>query len=289
MSGSQKRVLTLLALPVAVVSLLFAAPLAVLVSESVVGDRARGGGISFDQYARFFGDSFYTGSLLLTFGTALLVAVLAIAIGYPVAYLYWRSGRRARSIMLVLLLSPFYANVVVKVFGWMVVLSPGGLLNELLLALRLVSAPIDFLNGYGAIVLVEVHRCLPFVVLLVAAALSGIDEAVLQSARVCGASGARVFRAVVVPLSMPGVVASGIVAFSLTSAGFVVPRLVGGSIGGRFAPVLMYQQMVVTQNWRFGAAIGVVLLTGSLVTLALGTWLARRARAGRVLSDAFVQ
>ena len=159
----------------------------------------------------------------------------------------------------------------------------------LLIKAGAIAAPIDFLNGYAAVVFISVHRCLPFVVLLLANALANIDEEVLQCASVCGASGPRVFRTVVFPLSMPGVVAGAIVAFSLTAAGFVIPRLVGGAAGSRFAAVLMYQQITATQNWRFGAAIGVLLLAVSVLAVAGGMRFARRLRAGRVLSDAFIQ
>jgi putative spermidine/putrescine transport system permease protein len=280
----------LLAAPLALVLVLFLSPLAVMAWESLV-IRAADGAASFDasQYARFLSDPYYAGSLAVTFATALLVAALAIVVSYPVALVYWRSTGRARAVMLALLLTPFYANIVVTVFGWMVLLAPGGVINTLLVASGLAARPIEFLNGYAAIVAVSVHRCVPFVVLLLASALARMDDEVLQAASVCGAGGARVFRTIILPLSMPGVVASAIVAFSFTAAGFVIPRLVGGAVGGRFAPVLVYQQIAVTQNWRFGAAIAVLLLIASVLAVAGGTWAAGRMRAGRVLSDAFVQ
>jgi putative spermidine/putrescine transport system permease protein len=278
----------LLAGPLAVVTVLFLAPLAVMVAASVRLVDA-GAGSSFDPYIRFFTDAYYTESLVLTFFTALVVAALAIAIAFPVAYVYWQASRRRRALLLVLLLTPFYVDSVVKVFGWMLLLAPGGVVNDLLVRIGLLAAPVDLLNGWPAIVVVSVHRCLPFVVLLVAGAMAGIDDDVLAAARLCGATGGRVLRTVIVPLSMPGVVASAIVAFSLTAAGFVIPRLVGGATGAQFAPVVMYRQIAIAQDWRFGAAIGVILLVASVAIVALAARLARSAKAGRVLSDAFVQ
>ena len=290
MSRSTSRAAALLALPVLATALLFLLPLAIMAVESLVLRRSDGSvTLSVDQYARFFSDSYYAGSLGLTLATAVLVAAVAIALAYPVALLYWRASREARSIMLALLLAPFYANIVVTVFGWIVLLAPGGVVNVLLIKAGAIAAPIDFLNGYAAVVFISVHRCLPFVVLLLANALANIDDDVLQCASVCGASGPRVFRTVVFPLSMPGVVAGAIVAFSLTAAGFVIPRLVGGAAGSRFAAVLMYQQITATQNWRFGAAIGVLLLAVSVLAVSGGMRFAKRLRAGRVLSDAFIQ
>ena len=290
MSRSTSRAATLLALPVLATALLLLIPLAIMAVESLVLRGSDGRvTLSVDQYARFFSDSYYAGSLGLTLATAVLVAAVAIVLAYPVALLYWRASRRARSIMLAILLAPFYANIVVTVVGWIVLLAPGGVVNVLLIKAGAIAAPIDFLNGYAAVVFISVHRCLPFVVLLLANALANIDDDVLQCASVCGASGPRVFRTVVFPLSMPGVVAGAIVAFSLTAAGFVIPRLVGGAAGSRFAAVLMYQQITATQNWRFGAAIGVLLLAVSVLAVAGGMRFARRLRAGRVLSDAFIQ
>ena len=272
-------------------ALLFLVPLAIMAVESLVLRGTDGSvTLSVDQYARFFSDSYYAGSLGLTFATAVLVAAVAIALAYPVALLYWRASRQARSIMLALLLAPFYANIVVTVFGWIVLLAPGGVVNALLIKAGAIAAADRLSQRISPRSLfISVHRCLPFVVLLLANALANIDDEVLQCASVCGASGPRVFRTVVFPLSMPGVVAGAIVAFSLTAAGFVIPRLVGGAAGSRFAAVLMYQQITATQNWRFGAAIGVLLLAVSVLAVAGGMRFARRLRAGRVLSDAFIQ
>ena len=190
-SRSTSRAATLLALPVLATALLFLIPLAIMAVESLVLRGTDGSvTLSVDQYARFFSDSYYAGSLGLTLATAVLVAAVAIALAYPVALLYWRASRQARSIMLALLLAPFYANIVVTVFGWMVLLAPGGVVNVLLIKAGAIAAPIDFLNGYAAVVLISVHRCLPFVVLLLANALANIDDEVLQCASVCGASGA---------------------------------------------------------------------------------------------------
>jgi putative spermidine/putrescine transport system permease protein len=256
----------LLIAPVTVVVLLFFAPLATMARRSVMSDT---GGVTLEHYARFFGDPYYLIGLLVTIGTALLITLITLLVSYPVAYSYWRASRRMRSILVVLLLSPFYANVVVKVFGWMLLL------------------PTDFLNGYAAVIVVSVHRSMPFMVLLLASAMARIEPELLESARVCGAHGGRVFRTVIVPLSVPGVVAGGIVVFSLSVAAYVVPALVGGASRGRFLPVLMYQQITIAQNWGFGAALGIILLTTSIATIAAGNRLVRSAKIGRVMGAGF--
>jgi putative spermidine/putrescine transport system permease protein len=247
------------------------------------------GGLTLEHYGRFFTDSFYVTSLLVTLATGLLVAVLSLVLAYPAAHFYWRAGRRMKSLLLVLLLAPFYVNIVVKIFGWMVLLSRSGPVNGLLLRLGILDAPFDFLEGYSAILIMLVHRSLPFMVLLIASAMDRIDDSVLESARVCGSRPFDVFRKVLLPLSVPGMLAGGVLIFSLTVAAFVVPLLVGGSAGERFVSVLMYQNISITQNWHFGAAIGSVLLVTSILAMSLGTRLVKSTRLGRIVSDGFAQ
>lgn len=247
--------------PLAVAAALFVIPLAELARQSFSGGLA--------SYARFFGDSYYLSALFITLANAVLVTMVTIVVSYPLALTYWQAGPRRRSLLVILLLSPFYANVVVKVFGWMVLL------------------PVGLREGYWAIVLIDVHRAMPFMVLMLAAALARIEPEVMESARMCGASPSRVFRTVVLPLSMPGVVGGGILVFSLTLASFIVPLLVGGAVGGRFLAVLMYQQITIAQDWGFGAAIGVVLLATASLAIAVGNRVVRGARLGRMMGDGF--
>jgi putative spermidine/putrescine transport system permease protein len=237
----------------------FVLPLAGMARESVAG--------GLDGYRRFFGDAYYLSALGVTIGTALLITALTTVASFPVAIACWRAAPRWRAVLTVVLLAPFYANVVVKLFGWMVLL------------------PASLRDGYWAIVIVDVHRAMPFMTLMLAAALARIDGELLESARTCGAGGWRVFRTIVLPLSMPGVFAGCLLVFSLTAASFVVPMLVGGSMGGRFLPVLLYQQITIAHDWRFGAVIGVVVLLTSTLAIALGRRAVRGAALGRVLRE----
>jgi putative spermidine/putrescine transport system permease protein len=253
----------LLLTPVVVTTVLFVAPILTMASESVYD----AGGATLEHYRRFFGDRYYLEALGTTIGTSILVMLITAVLSFPLAYTYWQASGRLRSLLVILLLSPFYANVVVKVFGWMVIL------------------PSSFLNSYFAVLLVSVHRAMPFMVLAIASALARIEPELLESARTCGAASQRVFRTVVLPLSLPGLVSGGIVVFSLTVAAFVVPQLIGGASRGRFLPVLLYQQITIAQNWGFGAAIAMILLVTSLLTIATGNRLARSGRLGHVMSE----
>ena len=128
----------------------------------------------------------------------MLVTAITLVAAYPVAYNYWRASRRLKSVLVVLLLSPFYANVVVKVFGWMVLL-PG-----------------EWLNGYTGLLIVSVHRAMPFMVLLLAGAMARIDNDWIESAETCGAGAGRVLRTKNLPLRMPAREAGGTAGSSMT-------------------------------------------------------------------------
>ena len=243
--------MSLLLPALAVSGLLFVLPLGGVIQASLTG----GGTHLF----RFFGDAYYLDALGVTLATAALVTALAAIVSYPVAIAFWRATPRARALMTVMLLSPFYASVTVKVFGWMVLL------------------PTWLRESYWAIVIIDVHRSIPFMVLLLAAAMTRIDGEVIEAARVCGAGPLRTFWRVVVPLTLPAAVSAGILVFSLTSASFVVPLLVGGPAGSRFLPVLMYQQFTVAQNWGFGSAIALILLATATSAMLAANRLVRRS------------
>ena len=244
----------------AVSGLLFVLPLAGVIQASLMGGGA--------HLARFFGDVYYLGALGVTLATAVLVTGLAAVVSYPAAIAFWQASPGARALMTVMLLAPFYASVTVKVFGWMALL------------------PTWLRERYWAIVIVDVHRSIPFMVLLLAAAMSRIDTDVMEAARVCGASPLRSFWRVVVPLTLPAAASAGILVFSLTSASFVVPLLVGGSSGSRFLPVLMYQQFTVAQNWGFGSAIALILLVTATTAMLAANRLVRRSAVATLTTEA---
>jgi putative spermidine/putrescine transport system permease protein len=287
-SRARLRVMYYLLPSALALGVVFFLPIATMMRYSVLSAGGEGG-LTLEHYQRFFTDSFYLTALFVTLATGILVAAVSLILAYPAAHFYWRAGRRMKSILLVLLLAPFYVNIVVKIFGWMVLLSRSGPVNDLLVGIGILDVPFDFLEGYSAILIMLVHRSLPFMVLLIASAMDRIDDTVLESARVCGSSPFDVFRKIVLPLSVPGMLAGSVLIFSLTVAAFVVPLLVGGAAGDRFVSVLMYQNISVTQNWHFGAAIGTVLLVTSVLAMTLGTRFLKSARIGRVVSDGFVE
>lgn len=143
----------------------------------------------------------------------------------------------------------------------------------------------DFRAGYPGIVIILVYVTLPFMILSLIGPLQNIDETIVEAAEICGATPFRVFSSIVLPLSVPGVVAGCILSFSVGISAFVVPLLVGGKVGQQFLAVVVYGSMNTFQDWGLGAAASAILLVVSLGTVLVYNALMKRLRIGVVLSE----
>jgi putative spermidine/putrescine transport system permease protein len=263
----------LLLAPLAVFVGLFLVPLVNLFLLSFARfDRVTGAtaGFSPANYVAFLSDPFYLGILWRTLKIALLATGLALVLGYPVAWVLSRARGRRRAYLMLGILAPLLISVVVRSFGWLVILGPNGLVNSTLTGLGLVDAPVRLLYTETAIVLGLVHVFLSFMVLSIAAALDRIDPAVLRAAQNLGASPARAFLRVVLPLSLPGVAAGCLIVFTLSTSAFITPALLGGPRVKVMAS-LAYQQTLLLSDWPYGGAIAFILLavTGAAVLVYL--------------------
>jgi ABC-type spermidine/putrescine transport system permease subunit I len=278
----------LLAPPVIAVLALLVFPVLVLFRYSLYTSVAGGGTVAtptLANYVKFFTDGYYQSSVGVTMGSAVLVTAITLLLGFPVAYAYARTGFGPKWLLLMMILSPFFIEVLVKIYAWLVLLGKAGLVNKVLLAMGVLSRPFDFTQEYVGIVIVMVYTSLPFMILSLVGPLQGIEETLVEAARVCGAPGQRVFWRVVLPLSMPGVVAGCILTFSVGIASFLVPLLIGGPIGQRFLGVIIYQAMNLNQNWSLGAVEALVLLTCSLLIVLGYGRVVRSSRVGVVMND----
>ncbi len=215
------------------------------------------------NYREIFADAYYAKVLFKTIWMSALVTVAAFLIGYPVAYFMWRWVRRWRGLMTVVVLSPILVSIVVSAFGWTVLLGTHGLVNKALIAMSLVAQPIKIMHTDTAILIGLTHVALPFVILSVLAALERIDPLLKEAARTLGAPRWQVFRHVVLPLSLPGIISGTTLAFSLSMATYVAPAVLGGS-GANFISTLIYHQLIVLLEWPLGAAVAAMLLVVAL-------------------------
>jgi putative spermidine/putrescine transport system permease protein len=252
----------LLAAPLAIFLALFLAPLVnLLVLSFFRFDRTTGAlaEATAQNYVKFLSDPFYLGILWRTLKLALLTTVTTLLLGYPVAYHLTRCSGRKRAYLTLLIVAPLLVSVVVRSFGWLVILGPHGLVNSLLTGLGIVADPLRLLYTETAIVVGLTHVFLSFMVLSVAASLGRIDPALIRAAQNLGASERQAFVRVVLPLSLPGVAAGSLIVFTLAASAFITPALLGGP-RVKVMSYLAYQQTLLLSDWPYGSAIAFILL-----------------------------
>jgi putative spermidine/putrescine transport system permease protein len=217
------------------------------------------------NYVRILSDPFYLDIVLRTMRLAGLTSLATLLLGYPVALYLTVAPPRWRGWIVLLVISPLLVSVIVRTFGWLIILGPNGVLDSFFEAIGVGS--VELLHTEFAAVAGLTNVLLPFMVLSIATSLQAIDPAIPAAASSLGASPLRVFREVTLPLSLPGLLAGGLIVFSLASSSFVTPALLAGS-EYKVMSVVIYQQAMVLQNWPLAAGLAVVLLLVVLLALA---------------------
>ena len=249
----------------------FIGPLLVNLQESLTGPA---GFPSATQYAKIFTDAYYVAVLGQTVLFGAVVTTICLVFGYPLAFALARADGRWKAALLFVVVAPLLTNVVVRSYGWMIVLGGSGLINNMLRQLGFEQA--ELMYSWGAVTLAMAHVLLPFMVLSIASVLETHDRTLDEAAATLGANARQVFAKVIFPLSIEGVITGCILVFTVSIGSFVTLLLLGKTSTMTFA-VLIYQQLSVVSNWAFAAAMGMVLLT--IVIAAL--WLQGRARPSR--------
>ena len=234
------------------------------------------------NYFRAVGDPFYLGVLGYTLAVGTLIAVLTLMLSYPIALHLARVGDRWHVLFYICVVSPLLIGVLVRNFGWMIVLSFSGPLNQMLLGLGLIGQPLRLLFNLPVVVLALVHVFLPFMVLPITNALRNIDPALEEASNSLGATPWETFCRVTLPLSLPGVLAGVTLVFALAMSAFVTPALLGGQ-NVVLMPTIIIQQLIGAFAWPFGAALAMVLSLAMLAEIGLLTLTMRRLtrRIGR--------
>ncbi len=216
------------------------------------------------HYASIFTDDYYAGIFLRTFWLALVTTVLCALIGVPEAYVLSRMRAPWRSIFLLVILAPLLVSVVVRAFGWSLLLGPEGLVNQAII--RLGFEPVKLLYTQTAIVVGLVHVMLPFMVIPAWTSLQKLDPSTQQAALSLGASQATVMRRIVLPQILPGVLSGSLIVFGLSASSFAIPGLLGGR-RLKMVATLVYDEFLSELNWPLGAAIALTLLAANLIIM----------------------
>src|ERR1041384_2378533 len=187
------------------------------------GLKAFWGGLSAENYQTLFSDSLYPWSYLKSLQVAAISTALLLLIAYPVAYALARAPRRWQGVLVLLVILPFWTSFLIRVYAWVNILQHDGLLNQALIALRIVDAPVTWLSTDTAVYIGIVYSYFPFMVLPLFAALEKMDNALLEAAADLGAPPWRTFFQVTVPLSLPGIVAGSLLCFIPITGEVVIP------------------------------------------------------------------
>jgi putative spermidine/putrescine transport system permease protein len=254
----------------------FVAPLAILFLLSLQSD-PQGTSHGLNQYANFLGDAFSLGVLGSTLWLGAKVTALCLVLGYPVAWLYVRAPGWARSLIMLVVLLPLLTSVVVRTFAWIVILGRQGIVNSTLAGLGLIDVPLRLLYTEGGLVVALAQVQMPLMVLPLITALSRIDPNLADASAVLGAGHWRTFGKVLLPLTLPGIVAGCLLTFAAAVTAFITQSLVGGG-QMLFMPMYIYQQASSLQNWPFAAAISIVFLVAVLAVVSVFNVLGRLSR-----------
>ncbi len=232
--------------------------------------------LTLQNYTAFFSTGLYGTLLLSSLRLGLEVTLWCALIGFPAAYVLAKvlKGRSREAIFLLVIL-PFWSNGLVRIFSWAMVLRGGGILDTALNAILPFKINIDLMYSYPAVIIGLVHSYVPYMVLTCYLTLQAIDDSLIEAARSLGASRLTVLKRLIIPLSMPGLVAGAVLIFVPVVGSFMEPRILGGRTGTFYGTVIE-DQFVAVFNWPLGAALSFVLLAVVLVVLALASPVLRR-------------
>ncbi|OQW50905.1 ABC transporter permease [Candidatus Raskinella chloraquaticus] len=266
-----------LALPLAgFFALFFVAPLLILILVSFYTDTSLTQ-FGLAQYARFLLDPFSLSVLVSTLWLGVKVTLLCLLLGFPLAWTFVRSPRLAQGVLMLIIVLPLLTSVVVRTFAWIVILGRQGIVNNLLLSLGLADTPLRLLYTDGGVVVALAQVQMPLMVLPLITALSRIDPNLRDASSALGAGAWRSFVKVILPLTLPGIMAGCLLTFAAAITAFITQSLVGGG-QMLFMPMYLYQQSSTLSNWPFAAAISIIFLVAVLGAVTLFNLLGRLSR-----------
>src|ERR1700704_139734 len=229
---------------------------------------------ALDNYVKFFADPYYTGVLWTTLRVAALCTVTCLIMALPLAYVLARTQSRFKNVLIMLVVLPLFVGNAVRAAGWMTLFGSKGFLNVTLMQLGIITQPLQIMYTESAVVVGIIAVNLPYMVLTLQSVIEGIDRNVEEAAFSLGAGPAMMFRRVLLPLSLPGILAGTILTFILGMNAYATPVLLGGPKFKMMGP-LVYGQFQLN-NWPFGASVAFVLMTATLGLTATANILVQR-------------
>jgi putrescine transport system permease protein len=229
------------------------------------------------NFALLARDQLYLRAYFGSLANAAVATALCLLLGYPIAYAIVRARGRWRHVLLFLVMLPFWTSFLIRVYAWIAILAPNGLLNELLTALGLISEPLPLLNNQFSVELGLVYSYLPFMILPLYGNLSSLDESLLEAAADLGARPVRVFLEVILPLTVPGIAAGSLLVLIPATGEFVIPDLLGGPDTLMIGKVL-WDEFFNNRDWPVASAVAVVLVAVLAIPILIAQRFLERGR-----------
>jgi spermidine/putrescine transport system permease protein len=247
------------------------------------------GGVEWDfyhwNYSRIFGwadgiieifEPIYLQILFRSLSFAALTVILTLILCYPVAFWVSRLSERWRLVFLFLITLPFFSSLIVRLYAWLLILKPTGVLNTVLMSLGIISEPLEILYTPAAVVLGMVYVMVPFMFLPLFAAVDNLDSAQTEASLDLGANRFQTFVKVMLPQTLPGIMGGAVIVFIPSVGNFIVPDVLGGAKGLMIGN-LVEQQFLSSRNWPFGSALSMIIMAVVLTVLMLSVARARKA------------
>jgi putative spermidine/putrescine transport system permease protein len=242
------------------ITLFFVVPVLALLLRSVTEPVP-----GLQNYAILFGDGTYARVFFNTFLVATVVTAVTVIVAFPVAWMLAIMPPALGSIIFGIIILSMWTNLLTRTYAWMVLLQRTGVINRTLMDIGLISEPLPLINNLTGVTIGMVYIMLPFMILPLVGTLRAIDPMTLRAAALCGASPFDAFRRILLPLSLPGIAAGGLMVFVMSLGYFVTPTLLGGTSNMMLAAMIA-QMIQSLLNWGLGSAAAFILL---LVTMAL--------------------
>jgi putrescine transport system permease protein len=226
------------------------------------------GELSWDNYTWLTEDPLYYTAYVSSLVIAGISTFLTLLVGYPIAYGMARAPATLRPVLLMLVILPFWTSFLIRVYAWIGILKPEGLLNQVLMALHVIDEPLIIMNTHSAIFIGIVYSYLPFMVLPLYSALEKMDYSLIEAAQDLGCTPTSAFWKITFPLSLPGVLAGCLLVFIPAVGEFVIPDLLGGSQTLMIGKTL-WNEFFANRDWPVSSAVAVILLLVLVVPIIL--------------------
>ncbi len=236
---------------------------------------------TLDAYRQIANGS-YLRPFFLAFRLAFFTTLICLLLGFPVAYYIARAKEKLRNTLLILIIIPFWTNLIIRIFSWRIFLASEGVLNSVLLKLHLVNQPLELLRTDLAVILVMVYVYLPYMILPLYSVLEKLDFTLLHAAMDLGANEARAFFSITLPLAVEGIFAGALLVFIPALGAYLIPQLVGNQQSLYVGQVITYKIKNIPRNWPMASAMSFTLLLLVALLLLVMYYLYRRRLRTRV-------